>query len=99
LGIIGKIVPEIQVAFDMSTGIVSTFSVNVGVIYSCFKEYFCFKNSQIPEGVPFITLPNERHIHMFVFGLSCLGIAFMYVLVFSLGNNLNTFVLIIVAQF
>jgi hypothetical protein len=76
LGVIGKVFPGVQTVFDKATGIVSTFSINIGVIYTCINKRFCSENNQVIN-IPFVELPKERHISMFTYGLSCLSIAFL----------------------
>jgi hypothetical protein len=77
LSVLEKTLPKPQKIFDITTRIFSSFSIDIGVMKTCFNGYRCYQNNQIQIFLPFVQLPGKEHVLMFVLGLSCLVIAFM----------------------
>jgi hypothetical protein len=60
--LLSKAFPETQEVFDITTGILASFSMDISVMKTCINGHYCSQNNQIRKFVPFVKLPEEQHV-------------------------------------
>ncbi len=75
LGIFQEVFPGIQKVLDAATGVLSIFSVDIGLIQTCINGIFCSQNEDITTYRIFLNLPEKKHVFILALGLVFLAIA------------------------